>query len=303
MRIGAIAIVGFVVGVAWPKLTGVRVGPSAPPEAAAARGTNAPAIAEGAASATGAQGAAGTPSAAVSVAGAGSAAAAQGTATPNATAPEVLVKNGILLGCRTEAGDALKGLACGPIAFDAIAQPRMKRLAQCAAAQGTEGKLGVIFNLDFRSNKTNFAVGRSSTIKDSDGLVACLKSGFDSVSLSALAHEHPSYSLLYNAVFSSPSSGSASASSSARGSNGDATERPAGTASARAAGNPGAVDGAQVVWEIAIVRDRPRTGQVVARLPRGSNVRVGTGQDGWYPIKYGEGFASEGWLYRAAIGK
>jgi hypothetical protein len=24
---------------------------------------------------------------------------------------------------------------------------------------------------------------------------------------------------------------------------------------------------------------------------------------GWYPVKYGDGFASDGWVYRAAIGR
>jgi len=145
-------------------------------------------------------------------------------------------------------------------------------------------------------------VGRSSTIKDSDGWWLS-EVWIRLVSLSALAHEHPSYSLLIQCgvffavfwvrvcvLFRSQLERRRDGASRGHG------QRAGGRQS-------GAVDGAQVVWEIAIVRDRPRTGQVVARLPRGSNVRVGSGQDGWYPIKYGEGFASEGWLYRAAIGK
>ena len=305
LRIGGIAIVGFVVGVAWPKITGVRVGPSAPPEATAASHAGAQAAAsEGAENAANAKAAAppssnaaGTPSVSAVVPSTASAAAAAGLTTSS----EILVKNGILLSCRTEAGDTLKGLACGPIAFDAIAQPRIKRLTQCAAAEGAEGKFGVVFNLDFRSNKTNFAISRSSTVKDPDGLLTCLKQGFDSVSLSAIAHEHPTYSLSYNANFTPKSSGAPS---------GDRSPTP----STPAAGHPNGADApgaaaaasagaAQIVWEVAIVRDRPRTGQVVARLPRGSSVHVGSGQDGWYQVKYGDAFASEGWLYRAAIGR
>jgi hypothetical protein len=45
----------------------------------------------------------------------------------------------------------------------------------------------------------------------------------------------------------------------------------------------------------------PRT--LVARLPRGTKVKVGTSKDGWYQVKYGDGFANEGWLYRGAIGR
>src|SRR6516164_307799 len=35
-RVGAIAVIGFVIGVAWPKLAGVRLGPSAPSDSVAA---------------------------------------------------------------------------------------------------------------------------------------------------------------------------------------------------------------------------------------------------------------------------
>jgi hypothetical protein len=60
---------------------------------------------------------------------------------------------------------------------------------------------------------------------------------------------------------------------------------------------------AQVAWEVAIIRDAPKTGKVLARLQRGTALRVGAAKDGWYPVKYGEGFASDGWVYRAAIGR
>jgi hypothetical protein len=60
---------------------------------------------------------------------------------------------------------------------------------------------------------------------------------------------------------------------------------------------------AQVTWEVAIIRDAPKTGKVLARLQRGTAIRVGAAKDGWYPVKYGEGFASDGWVYRGAIGR
>ena len=67
---------------------------------------------------------------------------------------------------------------------------------------------------------------------------------------------------------------------------------------------PSAADtAAQVVWAVALVRDVPKTGKVVARLPRGVAVRVGAMKDGWLPVKYGDGFSNEGWVYRGAIGK
>ncbi|WP_394826433.1 hypothetical protein [Pendulispora albinea] len=303
LGIGGIAIVCFAVGVTWPKVMGVRIGPNAPAEATAAAASRAQAAeaASAASSASAGAPAAGAPGAA----GAATPAAALNAQAPAAAAPgpEVLVKNGVLLACRTDSGESIKGLGCGPIAFDGIAQPRIKHLSQCAAAQGAEGKLGVIFNLDFRSNRTTFSIGRSSNVKDSEGLIACLKQSFESVSLSAIAHEHPTYALLYNAHFSPPRiPAGRTASAAAPSINAPPASTAPGTP-ARPASSVGAPDSAQIVWEVAIVRDRPRTGQVVARLPRGSAVRVGPGQDGWFQVKYGDSFGSEGWLYRAAIGK
>src|SRR5215472_17762350 len=37
-KVGVIAVVGFFVGIAWPRLTGVRLGPGAPAEATPAAG-------------------------------------------------------------------------------------------------------------------------------------------------------------------------------------------------------------------------------------------------------------------------
>jgi hypothetical protein len=61
---------------------------------------------------------------------------------------------------------------------------------------------------------------------------------------------------------------------------------------------------AQVAYEVALIRDAPaKNGKILARLPRGTALRTGTPKDGWVPVKYGDGFASEGWVYRAAIGR
>ena len=64
-----------------------------------------------------------------------------------------------------------------------------------------------------------------------------------------------------------------------------------------------AAETAQVGWKVAIVRDAPKTGKILARLQRGMTLRIGSVKDGWYPVKYGDDFASEGWVYRAAIGR
>jgi len=51
------------------------------------------------------------------------------------------------------------------------------------------------------------------------------------------------------------------------------------------------------------VRDAPKTGKIIARLPRGTTIHVGPVKDGWYPVKPGSGFAGEGWVFRGAIGR
>jgi hypothetical protein len=84
---------------------------------------------------------------------------------------------------------------------------------------------------------------------------------------------------------------------------GHGAEAPAQHGSRRTPAEATADTAAQVVWEVALVRDVPKTGKVVARLPRGVAVRVGAMKDGWLPVRYGDGFSNEGWVYRGAIGK
>lgn len=78
---------------------------------------------------------------------------------------------------------------------------------------------------------------------------------------------------------------------------------PAGASASPRPGGDAADATGQVVWEVALVRDAPKTGKIVARLQRGVAVRLGPVKDGWYPVRYGDGFASDGWVYRGAIGR
>jgi len=85
-----------------------------------------------------------------------------------------------------------------------------------------------------------------------------------------------------------------------------AVENPVPVATAPAAASsqgPADLKPAQVEWEVALVRDAPKTGKVVARLPRGSRLLLGPVKDGWYPVSYGSGNSSQGWVYRGAVGR
>jgi hypothetical protein len=280
MKVGGIAIVGFAVGVAWPRLAGIRPGPSTPVEAtSAARAPEAP-LASASAGAEVAASAAPSPSAAAS----------ETAAVPlNNAPPAVLVTRGVVISCKSADGESMKGQACGATpSFDGLAQPRLKRLAHCPGAQGLSGKLGVAFNVDFARNKVNFSFGKSSTVANKDTLDGCLRMSFENVSLNAVPHDNPLYGMYYSVTFT-PRDTVAAASIPAPAA-GAGEPEPAGAT-------------AQVGWEVAIVRDTPRTGQVVARLQRGTKVHVGNGQDGWFRVQYGTDFTSEGWVYRGAIGR
>jgi hypothetical protein len=280
VKVGVIAVVGFAIGVAWPRLVGIRPGPSAPGESSAAaasassRAPDAPV--------------ASAPATAPSGAPVASATAPDSAAVPlNNAPPAILVTHGAVLSCKSADGETLKGHeACGSVtAFDGLATPRLKKLAHCPGAQGLSGKLSAVFTLDFTRNKIGFAFGKTSTVGNRDSLDQCLRMSLENVSLNAVPHDNPSYAVFYSVTFT-PRDSAAVLTTAAAAAEPDA---PAQTA--------------QVAWEVAIVRDTPRTGSVVARLQRGTKVKVGNGQDGWFRVQYGADFTSEGWVYRGAIGR
>ncbi len=271
LRVGLIAIVGFAVGVAWPKIAGVRLGPTAPAEA----------ISAVAAASRAAEAAASASAALIVPAPPASTAAAPAAVT-------ITVSRGAILSCKTEDGESLKGKDCGGLAgLDPLVQTRLKRLAQAPVASDNPGKLNVVLGLDFANNRISVESGKSSTVKDVDSLKAFVAGEVKSMSLKPVDHNNARYSVLYVVNIGG---GAAEASSGAT----------------PQASTPQAVlpDGtAAVAWETAIVRDAPHTGNIVAHLPRGTKVQLGTQEGGWYKIKFGPTFATEGFVYRGAIGK
>ena len=161
----------------------------------------------------------------------------------------------------------------------------------CSAADGATGKLSITFYLDFPNNRLNVDLGKAPGVANIESIGACVKHEFGGVSLGAMDHDHPKYAVSYTATLTAPDAASASTGTPSVGT-------PSGASSV-------AMDAptSSVVWEVAIVRDAPKSGQVIGRLHRGTKVRVGQGQDNWYRVRYGGGFASEGWVYRGSIGK
>ncbi len=286
LRVGLVAVIGFAVGVAWPRIAGVRLGPAAPAEAVSAVAARAPEA----------------PSASAALAAAAPAAPATPTPTASAApaAPTITVSHAAILSCKTDSGDSLKGKDCGGLAgLDPIMQARLKRLAQAPAAAENPGKLNVILGLDFTSNRVSVESGKSSTVKDVDSLKAFIAGEVKAMSLKSVDHQNPRYSVLYTvniAAANAPAGASATGAA-------PSTSTPSAPTASATPGEQMPEGMAAVAWEVAIVRDSPHTGEVVARLPRGTKVQLGTAEGGWYKIKYGPSFASEGWVYRGAIGK
>jgi len=283
VKVGVVAAVGFVVGIAWPRLVGVRLGPAAPSDApsTSAHAARAP-----------------EPSAASSVA--VKAPAASASTPPPAPAavaappPNITVQKGIVVSCKTDTGETKKGAKeCGPVpGIDALVTPRVRKIATCSGVEGQTGKLALTVNADFASGRFWYEVGKGSTLPNLDAVTSCLKTSFHGTSAASTPHEHVRYTVAYTATFSAD----------AEPSHGKAKEAPP-PEEKEAPAAPGKEGEAQVAWEVALVRDAPKTGGLVSRLPRGTKVKVGSARDGWYQIKFGEGYASEGWVYRGAIGR
>jgi Bacterial SH3 domain len=282
--VGAVAVVGFVVGVAWPRLAGVRLGPSVPDSPAASASEGEPA----------APGAPSLPVVAPVVPAALPSPAAPSPVAPSSPSPSavapappggvrVSVAHGTISSCKSASGESLKAGDCGALpGFDGLVLPRLRKLADCPEAASTPGKVHLLVRADFVHDVLAVELGHDHGAASAAPLLACAKGALASASLDGIAHDHPRYSVAYAVTFGAP------------------------PAADPGAGAPpvAVVDGAaQVEWDVAIVRDAPKTGKVLARLQRGTPLHVGVAKDGWYPVKYGDGFSSDGWVYRGAIGR
>jgi hypothetical protein len=276
-KVGVIAAVGFMVGVAWPHLAGVRLGPSLPADAVAA--------ASASPSASDAPLAAVVPATGTSTP----------TPTPTGTPTAVSVGHGAIFSCKSRDGDSFKGADCGTLpGLDGLLVPRLRKLSDCPQAAGVTGKLHLVVRVDFGRESVGVEAGKNSSVAATDGLVACAKAAIADTRVSGIAHDNQRYGVAYAVTFEEGAGSAAPPAAAA------AQPAPAGQIAAPA---HDANEAVQVAWDVAIVRDVPRTGKIVARLERGTSVRVGPPRESWYPVKYGDGFANEGWVYRAAIGK
>jgi hypothetical protein len=323
MKVGVITAIGFIAGVAWPRLAGVRLGPAVPDtgsaSAVASSETPAPMGSERGAAHTSTAGTPAAPpnapaTAPVVVATPAPTAAAPSLPTNAASVPvaaaappsgavNVTVGHGAVFACKSAEGDSLKGgAACGTLpGLDNLLIPRLRKLADCPDAAMANGVFHLIVHPDFSRGTVGVELGRGQGVGSPDALLACAKSDLAGAggSIAGIPHDNPRYSVSYRLNFGA--AGAAAPAPPAE--RADTPPAPAVVHATRPIDDASGDGAAQVVWDVALVRDSPKTGKVVARLPKGTAVRIGSVKDGWYPVKYGDGFSAGGWIFRSALGK
>lgn len=267
-KVGIIAIVGFVVGVAWPRLAGVSLGPNPPSDAprmpVASATSPKVALAATVPASTGSSGG-------VMVVPGANGGNEQGVSV----GPVDIAK------CRDAKGKAPD--ACDAIPVDAFFTPKLKELAKCPSALGLSGKVQIGFDLDFKSKTLKVQRAKAKLPRTTlDGLTRCVERSINGASFDELAHENARYTIYYDVSFFPPG-------------------RPPeeGNEAGKTAGTP--LDGktAKVVKSYQ-VRDAPQNGSVVGKLPRGAEVKLLEQKEGWYRVEYGD--KKQGWLFGGALG-
>lgn len=267
-RVGIIGFAGFIVGIVWPRLIGFEIGPDVP------GGDTKPAEAEAAPAAP----------------------AAEESPAPTpvplseikktvSNKQQVVVGKGELSSCRDR--DNKKIEKCDKLAFDRIATENLRELAMCPSALGLEGTLSIGFDIDFKTSSVTVLKGDDTTLPSSTvaGVLKCASEELGEVDLNAIPHEHRGYKIFYRLDFYPPGKAP-----------------PSDEAAAAEASPKEEVDGeslATVSWDTALLRSRPKDGDIVARLLQGTRVKLLEKQDDWYKVDAG---TASGWVYKQAVG-
>jgi hypothetical protein len=286
-RVGIIGLAGFLIGIAWPHFAGVRVGPNVPadlarPDATASAAAQAAPHPSTSAGAPAASGSAAPPAADTADA---------EDAPPAQNQEMVVIGPGKITKCQDKKDKKIDD--CEKLLFDPIAVKRLKELAKCPSAMGLSGKISIGFEVNFGKKQVEVSrMKKGTTLPAStlDGIVQCAAREFGNVSLEDVPHKHKKYTLVYGVTFYPPG------------------KHPEGAAEGTTDGDPGAgsttseaeASGAAIVtWDTALLRKDPKDGEVVARIVRGTKVKILGKQSDWYKVESG---SKVGWVYRGAIG-
>jgi hypothetical protein len=274
-RVGIIALVGFGLGIAWPRLAGVRLVPTLPNESS----SSGPDLS-------------GAPEERPQASAVASAVPAPPVPETPPRAPQdqpPVVGEAQVTSC-SDGGGRLK--SCDDVDFDRVARVPIEALEGCDPARGITGVLSLGFELDFKTERvTRVASGKTTSLGDKEQsiLLDCYRKAFSNVSLAGIPHEHRNYTVFYRVELKGTKATPGAASAAAEGESAPVAVTPAsGTAT--------------VTWNTALVRESPdREGKTIARVLQGTRVGV-TGRSGdWYRVKY-DAKGNQGWVFRTAIG-
>ena len=280
-RVGIVAAIGFVVGIAWPRLTGVHVGPSAPSDARPAAEVSASAAASAPA-----------PSGVPSAEPVAPAPTAAPTAAAEASGQTVNVGPGKIQRCFDKKGK--KQESCGELQIDPLFVPKLKELGKCPAAIGLDGKMSLGFEVHFEKKEVHVFKGKKNSLPGStiQGVLGCIQKEVANVVLDDVPHKHARYTLGYQLTFVKPGKGL----DEPKGDKDGGDEEPT---AGQTTSETGVSGSATVSWDTALLRKDPKDGEVVARLVRGTRVKLVGRQNDWYKVESGN---KVGWVYRGSIG-
>jgi hypothetical protein len=281
-RVGLIAAAGFILGIVWPIVAGVRIGPSPPSDAR-------PSKADVAATASATAAASAEPAVV----------APAPSAAPASNNQLVVVGRGTIERCFDAKRKRLED--CGELEFDPLAVPRIEALANCPSALGLEGKLSIGFDLDFKKKQVHVAKGKKTTLPSStvQGILQCAGREFANVELTDVPHQHPRYSLYYTATFYPPGKHPEAVAAPAKADEPSKTEDAPGDAAGTTTSESSASGTATVRWDTALIRKEPKDGAVAARAVRGTRLKIVGRRGDWYRVELG---SKTGWVYRGAVG-
>ncbi len=175
-RLAIIVAVGFLVGVGWPRLAGIRLAPEPPVEPSDEKKAAEPKV-------------------------------AQPPAEPLAAAPveKLTLGEAQITACSDASGKVQK--VCDAVPFQDVVNPRLKILSGCEAAEGAMGTLSLGFEFDFDKNSVERVIlGKSTTLPlpAAKALIACVEREFETAALTQLKHQYAKYSAFFLVEFAPP---------------------------------------------------------------------------------------------------
>jgi hypothetical protein len=184
-RVGVIAVIGFAIGIVWPRLAGVSLVPSAPVE-----GAREEALAAQEAAPEAEEGATSAPAP---------------PPEPPTPAERLVVDDFKVTSCRDAQGNPVK--ECGEFDARGLLGPALRALGTCPAAENAVGKLSVGVDVDLKARRISEPKsGRSTDLPGpvTRGLLACVARQLEGVQWKGLEGAQPSYTVYALVEFKRP---------------------------------------------------------------------------------------------------